>query len=78
MKEKYGQITMLDFPQFTKDTFPGVTNMDIFSGLFWTGERSVELGLADGFGDTRYVARDVIKAPRIVDYTVKESFSSIT
>jgi protease IV len=48
---------------------------DIFSGLFWTGERSVELGLADGFGDTRYVARDVIKAPRIVDYTVKESFS---
>ncbi|HWX11039.1 MAG TPA: S49 family peptidase [Trinickia sp.] len=48
---------------------------DIFSGLFWTGEKSVELGLADGFGDTRYVARDVIKAPRIVDYTVKESFS---
>jgi protease IV len=48
---------------------------DIFSGLFWTGERSVELGLADGFGDTRYVAREVIKAPRLVDYTVKESFS---
>ncbi|HET7055413.1 MAG TPA: TIM barrel protein [Thermomicrobiales bacterium] len=34
MKEKYGEITMLDFPQFSKDTFPGVTNMDIFSGLF--------------------------------------------
>jgi sugar phosphate isomerase/epimerase len=34
MKEKYGEITMLDFPQFTKDTFPGVTRMDIFSGLF--------------------------------------------
>ena len=34
MKEKYGEITMLDFPQFTKDTFPGVTHMDIFSGLF--------------------------------------------
>jgi protease-4 len=48
---------------------------DIFSGLFWTGEKSVELGLADGFGDTRYVAREVIKAPRLVDYTVKESFS---
>ncbi|MEX3958096.1 S49 family peptidase [Trinickia sp. EG282A] len=48
---------------------------DIFSGLFWTGEKSVELGLADGFGDTRYVAREVIKAPRIVDYTVKESLS---
>lgn len=34
MKKKYGEITMLDFPQFTKDTFPGVTAMDIFSGLF--------------------------------------------
>ena len=34
MKERYGEITMLDFPQFTKDTFPGVTHMDIFSGLF--------------------------------------------
>ena len=34
MKEKYGEITMLDFPQFTKDTFPGVTTMDLFSGLF--------------------------------------------
>src|SRR5690349_6190461 len=34
MKKKYGEITMLDFPQFTKDTFPGVTKMDIFSGLF--------------------------------------------
>src|SRR3954470_12996676 len=34
MKKKYGEITMLDFPQFSKDTFPGVTHMDIFSGLF--------------------------------------------
>jgi len=34
MKSTYGEITMLDFPQFTKDTFPGVTHMDIFSGLF--------------------------------------------
>jgi sugar phosphate isomerase/epimerase len=34
MKEKYGEITMLDFPQFTKDTFPGVRHMDLFSGLF--------------------------------------------
>ena len=48
---------------------------DTFSGLFWTGEKSVELGLADGFGDTGYVAREVIKAPDIVDYTEKESIS---
>jgi hypothetical protein len=34
MKQKYGEITMLDFPQFTRDTFPGVTHMDLFSGLF--------------------------------------------
>jgi sugar phosphate isomerase/epimerase len=34
MKQKYGEITMLDFPQWTKDNFPGVTRMDIFSGLF--------------------------------------------
>ena len=34
LKKKYGEITMLDFPTFTKETFPGVTRMDIFSGLF--------------------------------------------
>src|SRR5262249_31212050 len=34
MKERYGTLTMLDFPQFTKDTFSGVTRMDIFSSLF--------------------------------------------
>jgi len=34
MKKKYGEISLLDFPQFTKDTFPGVTHMDLFSGLF--------------------------------------------
>jgi sugar phosphate isomerase/epimerase len=34
MKMKYGEITMLDFPDFTKQTFPGVYHMDLFSGLF--------------------------------------------
>jgi hypothetical protein len=34
MKKKYGEITLLDFPQFTKDTFPGVVHMDIWSSLF--------------------------------------------
>lgn len=34
MKKKYGEITMMDFPDFTKETFPGVTHMDLFSGLF--------------------------------------------
>ncbi|CAM2178726.1 protease IV [Paraburkholderia sacchari] len=47
----------------------------LFSGLFWTGQKSVELGLADGFGDSDYVAREVIKAPDIVDYTVKQGIT---
>jgi sugar phosphate isomerase/epimerase len=34
MKAQYGEITMLDFPQFTKDIFPGVTHMDLWSSLF--------------------------------------------
>jgi len=32
-KAKYGEITLLDFPQFAKDTFPGVTHMDLYSGF---------------------------------------------
>jgi protease-4 len=42
---------------------------EIFSGLFWTGEEGIELGLADALGDADYVAREVIKAEDIVDYT---------
>src|SRR5688500_10922139 len=34
MKDKYGEITLLDFPQFTRDTFPGVVHMDVWSSLF--------------------------------------------
>jgi protease IV len=48
---------------------------DMFSGLIWTGEKSVELGLADGFGTLDEVARDVIKADVIVDYTQKENIA---
>jgi protease-4 len=48
---------------------------DLFSGLFWTGDKSVELGLADGFGTLDSVARDVIKAEDIVDYTQKEGIA---
>jgi protease-4 len=48
---------------------------DMFSGLFWTGDKSVQLGLADGYGTLESVARDVIKAEDIVDYTQKESIA---
>lgn len=34
MKKKYGTITLLDFPQFTRETFPGVRHMDLWSSLF--------------------------------------------
>jgi protease IV len=44
---------------------------DMFSGLMWTGAKSVELGLADGYGTLESVARDVLKAEDIRDYTVK-------
>jgi len=47
---------------------------DTFSGLVWTGERSIELGLADGLGSAEYVAREVIKAEKLVDYTVDENY----
>ena len=45
----------------------------LFSGLIWTGQKAVDLGLADGFGSAESVARDVIKAENIVDYTEKSS-----
>jgi protease-4 len=45
---------------------------ELFSGLFWTGSRAVELGLADGFGTVDSVARDVLKQEDIVDYTQTE------
>ncbi|WP_265921532.1 S49 family peptidase [Cupriavidus nantongensis] len=48
---------------------------ELFSGLFWSGERSVALGLADGLGSAEYVARDLFKAEDIVDYTVKENIA---
>ena len=48
---------------------------DMFSGLIWSGAKSVELGLTDGLGGLDYVAREVIKAEDVVDFTVKENIS---
>lgn len=48
---------------------------DTFSGLVWNGQAGVEMGLADGYGSVESVARDVIKAEDVVDYTVKEGFA---
>ena len=46
---------------------------ETFSGLFWNGEEAVKMGLADGLGNLDHVARDVIKAEEIIDYTPKEN-----
>ena len=48
---------------------------EIFSGLVWSGEKSVANGLADGFGSLDFVARDIIKAEQIVDFTEEDSLS---
>jgi protease-4 len=47
---------------------------EIFSGLVWTGQRAVELGLVDGLGSVDSVARDVIKAEDVVDFTPEEGY----
>lgn len=48
---------------------------ETFSGLFWNGQQAVELGVADGLGSLDQVARDVVKAEDIVDYTLKENLA---
>jgi len=46
---------------------------ETFSGLFWSGEQAVEMGLADQMGNVDFVAREVVKAEDIVDYTRREN-----
>ena len=46
---------------------------EMFSGLFWSGQQAVELGLADQLGNLDYVAREVVKAEEVIDYTRREN-----
>ena len=48
---------------------------DMFSGLIWTGQMSIDLGLTDGIGTLDSVARDVVKAEEIVDFSQKEGIA---
>lgn len=48
---------------------------ETFSGLFWSGEKSIQMGLADDYGSLESVARDVIKAEDIVDFTQHEGIA---
>lgn len=48
---------------------------ETFSGLFWNGEQAVKLGLADKMGSLDKIAREVVKAEDVIDYTVKENIA---
>jgi protease-4 len=48
---------------------------DTFSGLYWNGEEAVKLGLADKFGNLDFVAREVVHAEDVIDYTPKENIA---
>jgi len=51
-----------------------VDDKKLFSGLIWTGEQAIKLGLVDALGSSSYVAREIIKAEEIVDYTPKPTY----
>lgn len=50
-------------------------DLNTFSGLFWTGQQAVELGLADQLGTLDSVARDIVKAEQVIDYTRNENMA---
>lgn len=50
-------------------------SQEMFSGLLWIGQRSIELGLADAMGSVDYVAREVIKAEEVVDFTPRDNIA---
>jgi len=49
-------------------------NPELFSGLLWTGEQAMELGLVDALGSSSYIAREIIKAEKIKDFTSKQNY----
>ncbi len=51
-----------------------VNNPDLFSGLFWSGEQALPLGLIDGLANSSTVARDIIGAEDIIDYTLRPNY----
>jgi protease-4 len=80
-QKAYAQV-MIDqiHQQFIKVVKDGrgkrlIENPTTFSGLFWNGEEAVHQGLADKFGNLDYVAREVVKAEEVIDYTPKENFA---
>ncbi|PSJ17046.1 S49 family peptidase [Nitrosomonas supralitoralis] len=50
---------------------------EIFSGFVWTGQKSIDLGLADAMGNADYVAREIIKAETLTDFTPREGIADV-
>ncbi|MER0204402.1 MAG: S49 family peptidase [Nitrosomonas sp.] len=50
---------------------------EIFSGIVWTGQKSIDLGLADEMGNAEYVAREIIQAEVLVDFSPHEGLSDL-
>jgi protease IV len=48
---------------------------EMFSGLFWNGDEAIKLGLADKVGNLDFVAREVVKAEEVVDYTTRDNLA---
>lgn len=46
---------------------------ETFSGLFWTGQQAIDMGLADQLGNVDFVAREIVKAEELIDYTRKDN-----
>ncbi len=49
-------------------------NPDLFSGLFWSGEQALPLGLIDGLANSGTIARDIVGAEDIIDYTPRPNY----
>jgi len=49
-------------------------NPDLFTGLYWTGVHAKKLGLIDGFGDARFVARELVKETNIIEYVAQKNY----
>lgn len=55
------------------DRLKDATHPELFSGLIWSGEQALGLGLVDGFGSASYVAREIVGEKQMVDFTVQEN-----
>ena len=47
---------------------------DIYSGLFWSGEKAKQLGLVDEFRSAQFIAREIVGEKKLVDYTIRPKF----